>query len=30
MRVKRAFNEISPSRWVSAIQSGNEFVLKEE
>jgi KaiC/GvpD/RAD55 family RecA-like ATPase len=30
MRVKRAFNEISPSPWVSAIQSGNEFVLKEE
>nr|MDO8135750.1 ATPase domain-containing protein [Candidatus Njordarchaeum guaymaensis] len=30
MRVKRAFNEISPSPWVTAIQSGNEFVVKDE
>jgi len=30
MRVKRAFNEISPSPWVTAIQSGDEFVVKDK
>ena len=30
MRVKRAFNEIYPSPWVTSIQSGDNFVLKEE